>query len=323
MEAAEASRGRGTRAGARVLALLAVPLNGLIVRALGKGTMRQSELRAELGNPAQTTLRGHLARLEELGAVTRRRNALGGSHPIEYELTGAGEELLVATRAVESWLQRGPQGAIALGSEPAKGAVRALAGAWDSTLLRALAGAPLSLTQLDSLIGFLSYPALERRLSAMRAAGLATPVERGGNGNPYGVTPWARQGVGPIAAAALFERRHLEAETPRLTPIDIEATFLLATPIAPLPTDADGICDLAAHTHAGAGKVAGVQVAVDRGRIASCVASLEERPRNWAIGSAVAWLEAVLHCRPDQLRIGGDRHLALCLVRGLHELLFR
>jgi len=304
-----------------VLALLAVPLNGLIVRALGKGPMRQSDLRAELGSPAQTTLRGHLAKLEDLGAVTRRRDGLG-SHPIAYELSGAGEELLVATCALEGWLRRAPQGPIALGSEPAKGAVKALAGAWDSTLLRALAGAPLSLTQLDSLIGLLSYPALERRLSAMRAAGLAVPVESGGDGNPYAVTPWARQGVGPIVSAVLFERRHLEAETPRLTPIDIEATFLLATPIALLPADVDGICDLAAHTRNGAGKVSGVQVAVDRGRIASCVACLEESPKNWVVGSAVAWLEAVLHHRPDQLRIGGDRHLALCLVRGLHELLF-
>ncbi len=39
-------------------------------------------------------------------------------------------------------------------------------------MLRALAAGSLSLTELDRLIGALSYPSLERRLVAMRLAGL-------------------------------------------------------------------------------------------------------------------------------------------------------
>ena len=48
-------------------------------------------------------------------------------------------------------------------------------------MMRALAARPLSLTELDSLISDLSYPALERRLSSMRIAGLveAQPSQRG------------------------------------------------------------------------------------------------------------------------------------------------
>jgi DNA-binding HxlR family transcriptional regulator len=321
METAGVSRVQGTRAGARVLALLAVPLNGLIIRALGKGPMRQAGLRQELGNPAQTTLRGYLGKLEDLGAVRGPERSTGAYAP-DYKLTETGAGLLIATRALEGWLKRAPQGPIPLGSEPAKGAVRALAGAWESTLLRALAGAPLSLTQLDSLIGFLSYPALERRLSAMRAAGLAMRIEDDGDRTPYTVTPWARQSVGLIASAAQFERRHMEAETPGLAPIDIEAAFLLATPIACLPTDADGVCDLVAETGNGSRRLAGVHVAVDRGKVASCVSRLDENPRNWALGSTIAWLEALVDRRPEQLRVGGDRHLACCLIRGLHEQLF-
>ena len=72
---------------------------------------------------------------------------------------------------VEAWLAQAPQGSIPLGSEPAKGAIRALVGGWGSTMLRALAARPLSLTELSSVItGSLSYPALERRSRAMRAA---------------------------------------------------------------------------------------------------------------------------------------------------------
>ncbi len=311
------------RVGARVLGLLAVPLNGMIVHALGSGPMRQSDLRSELGNPAETTLRGHLSRLEDLGAI-RKKMHVEGSQFVRNELTETGADLLIATRALQGWLSRGPQGPIELGTVQAKGAVRALLGGWDSTLLRALAARPLTLTQLDRLIGAFSYPALERRLSAMRSTGLAESTAHRG-GTPYTVTPWTRQGVGPIIAAALFERLHFE-DVPPPNSIDIEAAFLLATPISTLPQDADGVCSLIAETgngnRADNGRHAGVEVTVDRGQVESCIARLEPNPRNWAMGSTIAWLEALVHGRPEQLRIGGDRRLALSLIQGMHEQLF-
>ena len=309
------------RVGARVLALLAVPLNGMIVQALGGGSMRQSDLRSELGNPAETTLRGHLSRLEALGAV-RKRVRVNGSQFAWNELTEMGTDLLVATRSLQGWLSRAPQGPIELGTVQAKGAVRALLGGWDSTLLRALAARPLTLTQLDRLIGAFSYPALERRLSAMRSTGLVESTANRG-GTPYTVTPWTRQGIGPIVAAALLERLHFEAVPPPSS-IDVEAAFLLAAPISILPPDADGVCSLVAETgnSASNGHHAGVEVTVDRGRFESCVTRLEANPRNWAMGSTITWLEAIVHGRPGQLLIGGDRRLALSLIQGMHEQLF-
>jgi DNA-binding HxlR family transcriptional regulator len=312
---------QGQRVGARVLDLLAVPLNGMIVRALGHGPLRQSDLRRELGNPAETTLRGHLARLEELGAI-QRKVRIGGPQFAKSELTGR-VDLLIATRALEGWLSRAPGGPIQLGTVQAKGAVKALLGGWDSTLLRALAARALTLTQLDRLIGAFSYPALERRLSAMRATGLAEATASRG-GTPYRLTRWTRYAVGPIIAAALFERLHIE-EASLLSPIDIEAAFLLAVPISALPADADGVCSLVAETGNGrsnGGRHAGVEVTVDRGRMVSCVTKLNAESRNWATGSAIAWLEALIYRRPELLRIGGDRHLPRSLVDGIHEQLF-
>lgn len=317
------AEGQERRVGARVLDLLAVPLNGMIVCALGHGPLRQSDLRRELGNPAETTLRGHLARLEELGAI-QRRVRVGGPQFAKSELTGRGVDLLIATRALEGWLSRAPEGPIRLGTVQAKGAVKALVGGWDSTLLRALAARPLPLTQLDRLIGPFSYPALERRLAAMRATGLVEATA-GQGGNPYTVTRWTRLGVGPIAAATLFECLHLEDAAP-LTPIDIEAAFLLAMPISALSADADGVCNLATETGNGRNdghrRHAGVEVTVDRGQIVSCVTKLDPESRNWAVGSPVAWLEALIHRRPEQLRIEGDPHLPCSLVYGIHEQLF-
>jgi DNA-binding HxlR family transcriptional regulator len=318
VEAAEATpEARPLRTGARVLSLLSVPLNGLIVCALGKKPMRQSELRKEIGNPAETTLRGHLSKLEELGAV-RREMGRDGAHFVESTLTESGEELLVAARALESWLELGPTGSMMLGSVQAKGAVKALAGAWDAMLLRALAGAPLTLTQLNKLINAFSYPALERRLAAMRATGLAQPLESG-DGTPYALTPWARQGAAPIIGSARFERLYME-DTPPPSPIDIEAAFLLATPLAHVPGDADGICNLMVEIDGG--RRVGVEATIDRGKIISCLARLGEKPRNWALGSPAAWHEALVHNRTDGLRIGGNRDLACGLVKGVHMRLF-
>lgn len=320
---APVAEGQERRVGTRVLELLAVPLNGMIVRALGRAPLRQTELRRELGNPAETTLRGHLARLEELGAI-QRRVRVGGPQFAKNELTGRGVDLLIATRALEGWLSRAPGEPIRLGTVQAKGAVKALVGGWDSMLLRALAAKPLTLTQLDRLIGAFSYPALERRLSAMRATGLVEATA-GRGGTPCRVTRWTRLGIGPIVAAAFFERLHMEEAAP-LSAIDIEAAFLLATPISPLPADADGLCSLAAETDNGAGggrgRRAGVEVAVHRGRIVSCITRLSGEARNFAVGPAVDWLEALIHRRPEQLRVGGDAHLPNSLVHGIHTQLF-
>lgn len=321
MEGLGLSARQEARPGARLLGLLAAPLNGLIVCALDDGPLRQSDLHRRLGNPAQTTLRSHLSRLEELGAIERRlRN--GGSRHAEIELTECGRALLLTTVALEDWLGHAPSGPIQLGSVQAKGAVRALTGAWDSQLLRALAGAPLSLTQLDRLISAFSYPALERRLAAMRATGLVHRAQSG-TGTPYTVTSWARRGVGPIAAAVRSEQEFIAADTPRLASTDVEAAFLLATPIAALSQEADGVCGLVAELGgADNRRVTGVQVAVDRGRVVSCVARLDESPRNCAYASARDWLDAVVQGSFANLRIVGDRHLVCGLVEALHRLLY-
>lgn len=313
-----------SRAGKHVLDLLAVPLNGMIVRALGRGALRQSDLRRELGNPAGTTLRGHLARLEELGVVQRR---VWGDGPqfAKNELTAAGIDLLIATRALEGWLSRAPREPVRLGTIQAKGAVKALAGAWDSTLLRGLAATPLTLTQLDRLIGAVSYPALERRLAAMRATGMVESTPGSRNGTPYSITHWARLGVGPVLAASFVEAAHL-ADPPRLGAIDVETAFLLITPIAPLSAAADGTCVLAFDMEGDAGpargRKAGVEVTVDRGRIVSCLTKLSGEARSFVCGPAGAWLEALIYGYPQRLRTGGDPRLAHCLIDGIHRQLF-
>ena len=312
------------RAGGTVLSLIAGPLTVPILRAHLEGPLRLPDLRERIGGAAQTTLRGQVGNLRGIGALERHVRS-GMPYTVENELTDAGQGVLEVAEAVEAWLTRAPQGPIALGSEPAKGAIRALVGGWGSTILRALAARPLSLTELSSVIGDLSYPSLERRLSAMRAARQVEPHPNGGKGaKPYAVTEWTRQAIAPLAAAGRCECRHLHEETEALTRIDIEAAFLLAVPLVGLELTRNGSCLLAVDTGAGQGeapesRIAGVQVQVEEGAIVSCVSRLVEEPETWALGTVGAWVDAILDGRFEGLRLGGENpSLVKGLATGIH-----
>jgi DNA-binding HxlR family transcriptional regulator len=313
------------RAGGTVLSLIAGPLSVPILRAHLDGPLRLPDLRERIGGAAQTTLRGQVGNLRTIGALERQVRS-GMPYTVENELTEVGKGVLAVAGVVEAWLAHAPQGPIALGSETAKAAIRSLVGAWGSTMLRALAVRPLSLTELSSVIPDLSYPALERRLSAMRAARQVELRPDGGRGaKPYAVTEWTRQSVGPLGAAGRCECEHLVDVTEPLTRIDIEAAFMLVVPLVDLTVNYSGSCLLAVDTGSGnggesGGRLAGVYVEVEDGAVVSCVSRLEQEPRTWALGTVGSWLEAILDGRLDRLRMGGsDPRLATAVIAGMHS----
>lgn len=296
-----------------VLSLIAAPLSVPILQAHIDGPLRLPTLRERIGGAAQTTLRGQVGNLRGIGALERHVRG-GMPYTVENELTAVGRGVLAVAAVVEAWLARAPQGSIILGSEPAKGALRALIGGWGSTMLRALAARPLSLTELSSVIKDHSYPALERRLSAMRAARQLEPYPGGDRGaKPYGVTEWTRQAVAPIAAAGRCECKYLAGSASPFTRLDIEAAFLLAVPLVDLDVTHSGSCLLAVDTGASASgkppadRLAGVNVEVEQGAIKACHSRLESDPSTWALGSTGVWIDAILDGRTDRLRIGGDQ----------------
>jgi len=286
--------------------------------------MRLADLRAQLGGPAQSTLRGNLSKLVEVGALTRCR----GDRPsiLAYELTPFGRDLLLAANAAESWLQLAPDGPFALDSAAAKVALKALVGGWASTIVRALAARPLTLTELDKLIDNCTYPALERRLSAMRLAGQVElgPTDDGSKGRQYTVSSWLRQAIGPLAVAARCERRHMANATAPISRIDVESAFLLVAPTVELSSDASGICQVAVEAGRGdSGRPwAGAQLELEKGSVVSCVARIEAQPESWVLGPAAGWLDAVIGRDPERLHFGGDADLGREVVHGLHDALF-
>jgi DNA-binding HxlR family transcriptional regulator len=311
------------RAGARALTLLATPLNGTILRSLSTEPKRLADLRRECGSPAQTTLRDHLRELEAVAALeTRKERSFPGV--LECELTSAGRELLFVAEVVEQWLAAAPEGPLQLGSGQGKAAIKALVEGWSSTMLRGLAARPLSLTELSGIISTLSYPSLERRLAAMKVAGMVEPRPSNGRGTPYTVSPWLRRGVAPIAAATRWERRHLPRDSAPITRVDAEAGFLLALPLLRLPAELSGRCRMAVEMSNGKERrLAGAMADVDGGKVAGCSARLERDADAWATGSSGAWLRAVVDLDLDGLELGGDLRLARGLLDGLHEALFR
>jgi len=305
------------------LALLASPLTGTLLTRLSTGPQRLVDLRRDCGSPAQTTLRAHLRELEALDATAKlRRSSFPGT--LEYELTPQGAELLFVASAVERWLEEAPHGPLAFGSNEAKAAIKALIEGWSTTMLRALAASPLSLTELDGVISGLSYPSLERRLSTMRIAGQVEARPGEGNGTPYVVTEWLRHAIAPLAAAARWERRHLPTKTAAVTRADTEAAFLLTLPLLRLSSGVEGSCRLGVELRNGDDRrLSGATAYIADGKVASCTVRLVSNPDAWATGSAAGWLQAVVRSEVDGLQLGGDQRLARALIEGLHEALFR
>lgn len=308
------------RTGCTVLALLARPLCAPVLRAYLDGPLTISGLSERIGGVSRARLRREVVGLRNVDAL--ERHVLERMpYTVENELTDAGRGILAVAESVEAWLSRAPHGPIALGGEPARGAIRALVGGWESTILRALAAGPLSLTELDSAIPDISYPSIERRLSAMRAA-RQIEVLTGDGAKPYAVTKWTRQAVGSLLAAGRCERLHLAEVTDPMTRVDIEAGFLLAVPLVSLPEALSGSCLLAVDTGEDiemTRRVAGVHVEIENGQITSCVSRLEREPRTWALGTVEAWVDSIVERRFDGIGAGGaEPELVLSLFERLH-----
>lgn len=315
------------RAGSRVLSLFANPLTSRTLRAHLDGPLRLSALHELIGWSPQTTLRAVVASLCDVGALEKASSG-EAKGPTVTRLTPVGEEMIAVADALERWLAACPRGPISPYSDEAKGAIKALAGGWNSTLMRALASRPFTLTGLDKLIPDISYPSLERRLASMRATGQIEAVEAQDRGTPYMVTEWSRRAIAPLAVAGRCERRHLANATAPITDVEVEASFMLVLPLACLPPTANGSCMLAVQTKPDESQeqgrnLVGVMVNVKRGEVVTSATEIHDRPATWALGTAETWLDVVIDGHLDELRFGGALpQLAADLVTGLHFALF-
>lgn len=292
-----------------------------MLEVLANGPSSLAELQGQGGAPG-STLRARLKDLVDADVIVACGN--GGIRRVsaEYELTEAGEDLLVVAEVLERWLAESPNASRPFAGNRAKAAIGALAEGWSATLLRALAAKPLSVADLDSLIASFNYPSLERRIAAMRHAGQVEACPASGRETPYAVTTWLRRGVAPLLAAIRWERQHLAESSAPVAGLDVEAAFLLAMPLLKLDPETSGRCRLAVELPGGEGRLAGVVAGLEDGSVASCTSRLDGATDAWASGPVGAWFRALIDHDGESLELGGDGRLARSLIAGLHKALF-
>jgi DNA-binding HxlR family transcriptional regulator len=293
-----------------------------VLEVLAEGPSSLAELQGR-GGARGSTLRARLKDLADAEVIAACCNGGFRRGSAEYELTEAGEDLLVVAEVLERWLAESPSASRPFAGNSAKAAIGALAEGWSATLLRALAAKPLSVADLDSLIASFNYPSLERRIAAMRHAGQVEACPASGRETPYVVTTWLRRGVAPLLAAIRWERLHLTEDGAPVAGLDVEAAFLLAMPLLKLDQELSGRCRLAVELPSnGEGRVAGVVAGLEGGSLASCTSRLDGTADAWASGPVGAWFRALIDHDGESLELGGDGRLARSLIAGLHKALF-
>lgn len=305
------------RPGAKVLSLLAVPLNVSLLRALEAEETALAQLRQAVGHPPASTMRIYLRGLTEMGVLERRQApAFPGS--VEFRITRAGTLLLAVTNALQTWLDLAPSGPIELGTLAAKSATKALVDGWSAGIARAVAARPFTLTELHRLLPHLSYPSLERRLTAMRAIGqVEAQRNEAGRGTPHQATEWLRQAVGPLTAATGWERNWIPAESRPPGRVDVEAAFLLAVPLVQLPPEVAGVCRLAVELrNKDDTDYAGVKLTIENGKVVSWATQLAGEVDASAVGSPRDWLRWGNGSRQDWIELGGDPALGRAVLDG-------
>jgi DNA-binding HxlR family transcriptional regulator len=312
-------RGILSRAGVEALSLLAAPLNVHTLRALQQGPLELAELHHAIGSPPPSTVRLYTRRLQELELLeTFRRREFPTK--AEYRLTEAGHSLLKVAAFLQAWLDEAPDKPTPLDSIAGKSRTKALIGGWSSSIVRAVAARPLSLTELNMLIPRVSYPSLHRKLRAMWDANL---VERqaGYRDIPYKATAWLRRAVVPLTSAVAWELQVFQQPPAAISPIDIEAAFMLAIPVMSLDPRITGRCRLAVEVRRGGSPAsAGVLVGIEKGRVVSCSSNLAGDTHVSISGSPVAWLRQMNGGPRGELEIDGNRALATKVTDALRTI---
>lgn len=237
-------------------------------------------------------------------------------------LCDSGRHLLTVLRDLEAWLEEAPAGPIPIGSSAAVAAVKALIGGWTTSVVRALVAKSLTLTQLSQLIVAVSYPSLERRLSALRLCGQIRPCPGTGKGTSYGVTEWLRKAARPLASSICWERRWTRPAA--MTPLkrsDFETLLLLMLPALILPGEPTGSCELVVNRRKSGGDAvdSSILAEINDGVVHAMVLDRASPASATVSGSAAQWLRILGDGEAGGLILDGDAQLAESFVSAVEE----
>jgi hypothetical protein len=234
----------------------------------------------------------------------------------------AGQELLFVSFVLERWLSNRPAGPLTLGPD-AGPALSALLSGWSSTVTHALARRPLTVAEATRAVGTLNSDVVEDRIEEMEDADLLEALVGEDGEVRYTPTDWLREATAPLGAAARLEHRFPPGDTAPIAALDVEAAFLLTLPLLELPVEFSGSCSLAVDLDDGvSSSPAGVTARVEKGRVVSCEAHLDEEADAGAVASTGEWLDTVIEPDAKRVQSGGERRLSRRLLYELHQTLF-
>lgn len=241
----------------------------------------------------------------------------------EYRVTAGGREVLFVGHVLERWLQGAPSGPLSIGSQEAERAVAALAEAWSTTVMHALAREALTFDELHDLVEEPSKHALIHLLSELNVVGLTEEHEITDSRVLFAMTDWLRAGIAAFIASARFERREPQEGMAPIDALDVEAGFRCSLRFVELPRQLSGTCSLGINLEDDeSGCLTGVTARIELGQVVSCKAGLDGKADAWAAGTAADWLDAVVEPDAQRVRTGGDKWLTRAVVGSLHEVLF-
>jgi hypothetical protein len=258
----------------------AMPLVPLILRALAKQPLRLAQLQECLGGPTQSTLRTRLGTTAGLGAL--ERHGAGMPYTVQHRLTDVGNDLLAASEVRAAWLEPAP----ALLTPSAPLPPRARSGPCSAAGSRACsAPAPPSPSPRSTPSSAPSATPPSSAVSPRCAPPASSSAPPATSPAPPTRSPSAPARPSPIPCRLPPRAPPSRPRRLRAPPLDIEAAFLLASPVPRLDPALDGTCLLAAHLP-GSRRLHGVRLAVGRGAIVESVAQLDHHPRHSAIAPA-------------------------------------
>jgi DNA-binding HxlR family transcriptional regulator len=241
-----------------------------------------------------------------------------------YQVSAEGRQLATLIFAVEDWLARSP-GTRFLLREDREAQLPMWSGleGWTTGIVPALAGGPLTLSELELALGDVGRRSLESTLRRMSEAGLLETRTGPGGKEAYAATTWLREGIAPLAVLVRVGFRVAEMGEPWEPPVaagDVEAMFQLTLPLLQLPRELSGSCRLVVELPGG--EEAGATAHLGEGQVAWRGADLGGAADGWVSGSLVAWLDAMIDGETDLLEFDGDERLPRALAAALHERLF-
>jgi DNA-binding HxlR family transcriptional regulator len=306
-----------------LLRLLGGGASGMILMALGEGSLRTMELTDRVAGYSPRTVYRYATRLAESGLIDRDEEQGVVPSKVVHRLSDPrGRELyeLLHTYA-SAEMNPLPNGQIG-GAEWATLAL--VAEMWEAGMIGQLNLGPKSLTELARGEHGLSFHQVSRRANLFAANGLIQEISEGARHRRYALTEKTRRVMGLVAGVGRWRRHVVPKGSSGLSAQETANLMRAALPLVALPDHAGKRFELRIAPLGADGTAAEPvwgDVATD-GSVANQLAALE-RVDGAARGTVAAWVDSVLDGPNGGLEVKGDGALIEDCLRTLHASLWR